>query len=210
MEAATFIAARLPVRAIPGLPEIRLHQATPSSGLRDLTGEDAPYWAYRWAGGLALARYLLDHPEAVAGRRTLDLGAGSGLVAIAAMKAGAAHAIAAEIDANGCAAIPLNAAINGVSVEVLNADLIEGAPPPVDLILVGDLFYDPDLAGRVTALLDRAAATGADILVGDPGRVPLPRDRLEEIARYDVAETEGRVMPGIVHRFVTAGFAVPR
>jgi len=189
---AAFIAANLPLTELPGLDGIRLHVARPGSRLSRLLGEggagEPPYWAYPWAGGLVLARYILDRPEIVRGRRVLDLGAGSGLVAIAAMKAGAKSALAAEIDRNGLAAIPLNAAANGVALTATGEDLTRGGPPDVDIVLVGDLFYAPDLAQRVTAFLDRCITAGLEVLVGDPERAHLPHARLRRIAEYDVPD----------------------
>jgi predicted nicotinamide N-methyase len=180
--AADFIRAYLPVTPVPGIPELHVHKAVPASGVGRL-GEAAPYWAYWWAGGLALARYLLDHPQAVAGRRVVDLGAGSGLVAIAAARAGAARVAAAEIDANARVAIGLNAALNGVSIAEILGD------GTADLLLVGDVFYAPEVAARVTAFLDRCVGAGIRVLVGDPWRAPLPVERLALLASYDVAET---------------------
>jgi len=190
-----FIRTNLSLAAVPGIPEIHLYKALPSSGLGQLAAQDeqgfgSPYWAYYWAGGLALARYVLDHPEIVAGRRVLDLGAGSGLVAIAAAKAGASVVIAAEVDSYAVAALGLNVAHNGVAVSVMHGDLIADASPPVDVVLVGDLFYERDLAERVTAFLDRCLADGAHVLVGDPWRAWLPRTRLRLLAEYEVAETD--------------------
>ena len=192
LDQAAFIRDHLPVAPVPGIPEIRLHKAGPSSRLHLLAARDesfgSPYWAHYWAGGLALARYLLDHPETVAGRRVLDLGAGSGLVAIAAAKAGAAAVFAAETDPYAVAALNLNLALNGVRAEVRLGDLTTGDPPDVDLVLVGDLFYAEDLAERVTAFLDRCLKRGIPALVGDPWRAPLPLARLTELACYEVAE----------------------
>ncbi|KKB10931.1 SAM-dependent methyltransferase [Devosia geojensis] len=189
---AAFIAANLPLTELPDLGGIRLHVARPGSRLSRLLGEggagEPPYWAYPWAGGLVLARYLLDQPEIVAGKRVLDLGAGSGLVAIAAVKAGAKSAVAAEIDRNGLAAIPLNAAANGITIDVTGKDLTQGEPPDVDIVLVGDLFYAPDLAQRVTAFLDRCLDAKMDVLVGDPERAHLPHARLRRIAEYEVPD----------------------
>ncbi|MEO7689948.1 MAG: 50S ribosomal protein L11 methyltransferase [Sphingomonas sp.] len=205
IDAIDFIRTNLPLAAVPGVPEIELHKASPSSGLGRLAAQDAgfgsPYWAYYWAGGLALARYILDHPEIVAGRRVLDLGAGSGLVAIAAAKAGAAAVIAAEVDPHAVAALGLNAAHNEVAVSVVHADLTAGAPPAIDVVLVGDLFYELDLAERVTAFLDRCIAHGAHILVGDPWRAWLPRARLRLLAEYEVAETDSSAKPSAVFAF---------
>jgi predicted nicotinamide N-methyase len=192
---AAFVRGNLPVMPVPGIPEIRLHKASPSSGLgrladRDAAGFGPPYWAYYWAGGLALARYVLDNPAIVAGRRVLDLGAGSGLVAIAAAKAGAREIIAAEVDPYAVAALSLNIALNHAHASILHDDLLDAEPPAVDLVLAGDLFYAPALAARVAAFLDRCLARGISALVGDPWRADLPAMRLEELARYDVAETE--------------------
>jgi predicted nicotinamide N-methyase len=192
-ETIRFIRERLPLAPVPGVAEIHLHLAGPSSGLSWLAaGEEAdfgpPYWAYPWGGGLALARHFLDRPEIVAGRRVLDLGAGSGLVAIAAAKAGASAVIASDIDPCAIAALRLNAAANAVAIEAALGDLTAGPPPPVDLVAVGDLFYDGDLAGCVTAFLDRCLAAGIEALIGDPWRAFLPRGRLRAISEYNVAD----------------------
>jgi len=193
---ADFLRANLPIAPVPGVPEICLHRAAPDSGLNRLADADAefgsPYWAYHWAGGLALARHVLDHPEVVARKTVLDLGAGGGLVAIAAAKAGAAHVTAAETDPYGVAILPLNAALNDVAIEILGDDPTMGEPLPVDIVLVGDLFYATDLAVRVTDFLDRCVAAGQTALVGDPWRTPLPTARLQEIARYEVFETRSK------------------
>jgi predicted nicotinamide N-methyase len=191
LDPSSFIRERLPLTPVPSVPELRLYTAHPASGLRRLLGDTdgpAPYWAYPWAGGIALARFVLDRPEIVAGRRVLDLGAGSGLVGIAAAKAGAADVIAAETDLNGLAAISLNAAANGVVVRALGEDLLSREPPAVDLVLAGDVFYDADLAIRVEAFLDRCLAWGIAVLVGDPGRRRLPRPRLRLLAEYAVPD----------------------
>lgn len=181
------VCAHTRLTPVPGLPEISLHMAHSGSALSRVC-EALPYWAYPWSGGAALARYVLDHPDSVAGRTVLDLGAGSGLVAIAAAKAGAAHVTAAEIDPHGAAAIAVNAAANGVSVTVVEADLLNGPPPKADIVLAGDTFYGPDLAARVTPFLDRCIAAGAIVLVGDPGRAHLPLTRLRRVAEYQVTE----------------------
>ncbi|PDT33637.1 methyltransferase [Rhizobium sp. M10] len=190
---AAFILANLPISPVPAIPEILLHTAGPASGLWRLAGrgetDPAPYWAYPWAGGAVLARHLLDRPEVVAGRRVVDLGAGSGLVAIAAAKAGAAAVTAVDVDANAIAAIGLNAAVNGVNILVVTADIIEAPPPEeTDILVVGDLFYDPALALRVMAFLRRCQAAGIEVLIGDPERAHLPHGELTRIATHGVAD----------------------
>lgn len=198
LSVADFIRERLPLLPVPGIPEIMLHKAVPASGLGRLAARDdafgSPYWAYYWLGGLALARFVLDRPETVAGRRVLDLGCGSGLVAIAAAKAGAAGVLAADVDSYAVAATQVNAAANGVVVEVALGDLTDGPVPDVDLILAGDVFYDPVPAARVMPFLARCRAAGVEVLVGDPRRAPLPVERLRVLAEYAFAETDSGVM----------------
>jgi predicted nicotinamide N-methyase len=183
-----FVQANLPIAAVPSVPEIRLHKAGPKSGLWRLAELDddfgAPYWAYLWGGGLALARYVLDHPETVAGRRILDLGSGSGLVGIAAAKSGAKEVIAADIDRYAITAIGLNAKANAVGILPVFGDLTEGTPPKVDTVLIGDLFYEQDLAKRVLSFIDRCLRADIAVLIGDPKRAFLPRSRLELLAEY--------------------------
>ncbi len=187
-----FISTNLPVLPVPAIPEIRLHKAGPQSGLRRLAERDeafgSPYWAHCWGGGLALARYLLDRSDVAAGGRILDLGAGSGLVGIAAAKVGAAQVIAADVDPYAIAAMELNAAINGVTILPVLADLTTGEPPAADIVCVGDLFYEAALAERVTAFLDRCLEQGMEILIGDPWRAHLPRSRLRLLAEYAVTD----------------------
>jgi predicted nicotinamide N-methyase len=184
------VLADMPLRPVPFVPEISLHLAHPGSGLRRLAEarDDAdpppPYWAWVWGGGAALARYVLDNPARVAGRRVLDLGAGSGVVGIAAAKAGARAVFASEVDPDGRAVLALNAAANGVAFAAIVGDLTAGSPPAIDLVLVGDLFYAPDVAARTTAFLDRCLAAGMEALVGDPHRAWLPRERLRQLAGY--------------------------
>jgi predicted nicotinamide N-methyase len=194
-----FILANTRLQAAPHVPEIALHVADESVAIWQKTEEELneiglppPYWAFAWAGGQALARYVLDNPDAVAGKRVLDLAAGSGLVAIAAAMAGAAPVIAADIDAFTEGAVSLNAAANGVYIEIVTQDLLD-RPSPLDarydIILVGDLFYERDTAARALAFLDRHAAVGTRVLVGDPGRTYLPKNRLTRLAEYSVPVT---------------------
>lgn len=185
---ARVIRSRFPVEPVRSAPEIRLHRGGPNSGLSRLAEADAafgnPYWAHVWGGGLALARHVLARPTCVAGKRVLDLGTGSGLVAIAAAMAGARRVIAADVDRYAVVAAELNAAINGVRIETLLEDLTAGPAPDVDIVLVGDLFYEADLALRVAVFLDRCVAAGVSVLVGDPRRAFLPMERLELVAEY--------------------------
>src|SRR5215831_13405370 len=180
---------------LPLVPQIRLHQASDPISLwqrtelaAGRTGLDPPFWAFAWAGGQALARYLLDRPETVRGRHAIDIASGSGLVAIAAARAGAAAVTAYDIDPLATAAIGANAAANGVAVLAVCADVLDhdGLPSPgTDLVLVADAFYERGLAGQVMRFLERATPRAA-VLVGDFGRAYLPRDRLTPLATYDV------------------------
>ncbi|RAZ91623.1 methyltransferase [Mesorhizobium hawassense] len=187
---------------VPSLPEIRLYLAHPGSGLRRLLEPDddgdesgaepqPPYWAYAWAGGAVLARYIFDRPSIVASKRVLDLGAGSGLVGIAALKAGAREVIAAEVDRNGVAALRLNAEANGVAIKICDEDVTAGPPPAVDLVLAGDVFYAQDVGQRMVPFLDRCLAAGIGVLVGDPGRAWLPRARLCLLGEHQVPDVGG-------------------
>lgn len=200
-----FIRQNLPIVPVPGVPEIRLHKAVPQSGLKRLAESDqgfgSPYWAYHWAGGLALARHILDRREIVAGKTVLDLGAGGGLVAIAAAKAGAGRTIAAETDPYALAVLPLNAALNDVAIEILGEDQTEGPPLPVDIVLAGDLFYASDLAARVTGFMERCVAAGQTVLIGDPWRAHLPIARLREVSRHQVLETGNKTQIAGVFSF---------
>lgn len=196
LDLTAFIEANLPLVSVPSIPYVRLHMATPRSGLYRLAMADdsdlmPPYWAYPWAGGAVLARYLFDHSEVVAGKRVVDLGTGSGLVAIAAMKCGAARALAIDIDAKAIAAARLNADANDVVIETRLGDIIEDAPPAADMILAGDVFYDEALAERVLPFLERCRTAGLDVLIGDPGRAPLPMSSLLRIADYAVPDFGG-------------------
>ncbi|MFO1059002.1 MAG: 50S ribosomal protein L11 methyltransferase [Dongiaceae bacterium] len=189
---AAFVRAQTALDAPPLVPEIRLHLATEVTPLwqateatLQATGLAPPYWAFAWPGGQALARHLLDRPALVAGRRVLDFAAGSGLAAIAAARAGATSAEAAEIDPLACAAIALNAAANGVAVACGAEDLV-GSPSRWDVVLAGDVCYERPMAGRVAAWLRQLAGAGALVLMGDPGRTYLPASGLAEQARYRV------------------------
>jgi len=194
-----FIRANTRLKPVAHVPEISLHVAEESVPIwrkteeeLDAMGLPPPYWAFAWAGGQALARYLLDAPRLVAGKRVLDLASGSGLVAIAAAKAGAAPVIAADIDAFTEAAISLNTEANEVYVEIIVRDLLDDLAPTMpryDVILVGDLFYERDTAARALAFLERQAAAGTQVLIGDPGRTYLPRERLTHLAEYSVPVT---------------------
>jgi predicted nicotinamide N-methyase len=178
--------ARQPV---PMVAEISLLTAVPQLELWELwqrTGrDDPPFWAYPWAGGQALARYLLDHPGIVAGRRVLDVASGSGLVAIAAARAGAASVVAGDIDPHAVAAITINAAANEVAVQARAFDLAADGPGDAEVVLAGDVFYQRELAELALRFL-RAAAAGADVLVADPGRAFVPADSLTALDRCQV------------------------
>ena len=196
-ERRAFVRASTAVHPVPHAPELRLHLADEAVPLWQRTEEELaaeglppPFWAFAWAGGQGLARWLLDHPSQVRGRRVLDFASGSGLAGIAAAKAGAAHATCVDIDAFCAAAAGLNAALNGVAVEARTHDPIGrdraslGSP---DLVIVGDAHYERDFAARSTPWLEGLAGEGARVLVGDPGRSYFPRDRgWREIARYEV------------------------
>lgn len=185
-----FIRNNLRVEPARLLPEILLYTAHAGSRLRDLIGdaEAPPYWAYGWAGGTVLARHLLDFPDAVQGRSVLDLGCGSGVVGIAAAKAGASCVLASDIDAIALAATKLNAALNAVGIEIAEGDLIDGPLPSVDIVLVGDLFYDKAIAARVLPCLSACRAAGKTVLIGDPFRAHLPQESLQLVASYDVPD----------------------
>src|SRR5690606_18981783 len=190
--AQDFIRQRMVLRALPFRPDIRLYMPTPQSGLTVwLAGEDhdhtPPYWAYAWGGGAALSLYLADHPDAVAGKTVLDFGAGSGLVGIAALKAGAKRAWAIEPDLFGQVALELNAAANNVALDLwTGADL-----PAADVVLAGDVFYTPEMVANILPVLIAAAQRDAAVLVGDPFRRDLPRAHLDLIAEYAVSDMGG-------------------
>ncbi len=190
-----FIQTHTRLLPVPHAPRIRLHLADEATELWEKTEEDLgtiglppPFWAFAWAGGQALARYVLDHPDIVRGRRVVDIASGSGLAAIAAALSGAAHVTANEIDPFALAAIPLNATANGVSLAIAEGDLC-GRPLEADVVLAGDVSYERDMATRLTDWLASLHAGGATVLIGDPGRTYLARDRLERVAEYEVPVT---------------------
>jgi predicted nicotinamide N-methyase len=188
-----FILANTRPQAPPHCPEITLHLADEVTPIWRMTeaaletiGLPPPFWAFAWAGGQGLARWLLDNPRAVAGQRVVDFATGSGLVAIAAMRAGAAHVLASDIDPFAVEAARLNAAANRVALTVTGEDLLDSPPPEADLILAGDICYEKPLAERVLAWLRAGHAAGARVLIGDPRRSYFPRDGLVHLAEYRV------------------------
>lgn len=181
--------------APPHVPEIRLHLADEAHALWLRTEEELqeiglppPFWAFAWAGGQGLARYILDHPETVAGKSVLDFASGSGLVGVAAKLAGAASVAAADIDPFSADAAALNAGLNGVSLDWTGDDLI-GRDDGWDLVLAGDIFYQRDIVERLLPWFSALSRRGAEILLGDPGRAYMPKTGLEKLAAYDVAVT---------------------
>lgn len=194
--APEFIAANTRLQAVPHAPEISLWLADEITPLWRLTEEELgeiglppPFWAFAWAGGQALSRWVLDNPTAFAGRSVIDLATGSGLVAIAAMKAGAAHCLAADIDPYCAAAVAANAASNGVEVSFTDQNLLDSPPPKVDIICAGDVFYEKPMAEAVLVWLKQAQAQGTRVIVGDPGRTYFPKSGLTLLAEYTVPTT---------------------
>lgn len=190
---AAFILKETRIRPVPHAEEISLHVADEAMDLWQKTEDELgelglppPFWAFAWAGGQGLARYVLDTPLLVAGKRVIDFACGSGLVGIAAMKAGAASCHAVDIDTFALTATKLNAALNGVEISTEAADITASAPPQADVIFCGDVFYEKPMAEKVLAFLDRLLATDIDVLIGDPGRSYLPTKRLVELAAYTV------------------------
>jgi predicted nicotinamide N-methyase len=194
LDRAVFIRRNTVIATPPLVPEIRLHFATDITPIWQATeetlaraGVPPPFWAFAWTGGQALARFILDHPGEIAGRAVLDFGAGSGLVAIAAAKAGAARVLAAEIDYFGVAPIAANAELNGVGIAVTSADLLDTVDLSWEVVTAGDICYERAMAVRVTPWLAALAARGSLVLLGDPGRAYLPSTGMIERARYIVA-----------------------
>lgn len=212
--ATAFIRANTKLMSPPLVPEARLYLAEESLPIWQKTEEELgemnvppPYWAFAWAGGQALSRYLIDNPALVRAKRVVDLGAGSGLQGIAAMKAGAESVLAADIDALALAACELNAAANGVALEMTQEDLLARAPDTFDVVLVGDLYYERQLAEAVTRYIDAAVAGGALVLIGDPQRNYFPRDAFAKCADYQVPVTR-ELEDALIKR--TAVWRLPR
>ena len=192
----SFVLRHTTLRPVPGLDGIRLHLADEVLPLWhavqvETADPDAalPYWAFAWSGGLAIARYLRDRPDVVAGRTVLDLGSGSGLCAIAALEAGALEATGVDIDPFAIAAIKVNAKAAGERITTVHRDVLAEGPPDVDVVLAGDCWYDAGLAARVLPWLRRAHDRGAQVLIGDPGRRYLPTGGLVHLASYEVRTT---------------------
>lgn len=190
-----FIRSNTSIMSPPHVPEIRLHLASEAHDLWLKTEEELeeiglppPFWAFAWAGGQALSRYILDHPHEVAGKRVVDFASGSGLVAIAASMTGATEVLAVDIDPWAKSAILMNAAINGVQLKTSSANII-GEEIAADMLLAGDVFYDRDFAGALLPWLSSLASRGIRVLVGDPGRAYLPKAQLEACATYQVPVT---------------------
>jgi predicted nicotinamide N-methyase len=196
LDRSAFIRENTRLQAPPHAPELVLHLADEITPIWRMTEEalaelglPPPFWAFAWAGGQALARYILDNPGLVAGRRVLDFASGSGIVGVAAAKAGAASVLCADIDGFCAAAAGLNAEVNGVVVETTDIDLLDAPPPPVDVILAGDICYEKPLAARVFAWLREARVQGSTVLIGDPGRSYFSADGLTKVAEYEVPTT---------------------
>lgn len=196
MSKAEFIRQNTNVMSPPLVPEIKLHLAHEAVPLWQKTEEELgemglapPFWAFAWAGGQALARYVLDHSSTVENLRVLDLATGSGLVAIAAVQAGSASIVATDIDEFATIAAEMNAALNQVSLNIKLEDVLHQRPPSADVILVGDLFYEKTLAARCLTWLRQAQGQGAQVFIGDPGRSYLPKAQLEKLAEYNVPVT---------------------
>ena len=191
-----FILENTRIQPPPHTPELSLHLADEVTPIWRLTEEalaeiglPPPFWAFAWAGGQALARYVLDHPDEVAGKRVIDFASGSGIVGIAAMRAGAGHVLATDIDPFCGAALAVNGDLNGVRIDFTDQNLLEAPPPDVDVILAGDICYEKPLATQVMDWLAAAHVRGTRVLIGDPGRSYFPRVGLEKLAEYEVPTT---------------------
>lgn len=193
---AAFIRENTRLQPVPHAPEISLWLADEITPIWRLTEEELgemgvppPFWAFAWAGGQALSRYILDHPHEVAGKRVLDFAAGSGLVGVAAMKAGAASVLCADIDPFCEAAVAANAEANTVPLNFTDRNLLDAPPPEVDVICAGDICYEKPMTDTVLAWLAQARASGTRVLIGDPGRTYFPRTGLDFLAEYRVPTT---------------------
>lgn len=188
-----FIRAETRMKPVPHAEEIKLYLADEAMDFWQRTEEELgelglppPFWAFAWAGGQALARFILDHPEMVAGKSVVDFACGSGLVGIAAMKAGASTCLGVDIDAFAIEAGRLNAELNGVTITFTQDDITDGEPPHAEVFFCGDVFYEKPMAEKVLPFLDRLLENGAPVFIGDPGRSYLPKERLERLATYTV------------------------
>jgi predicted nicotinamide N-methyase len=204
---AEFVRAHTRLERPALVPEVQLHVAADVVVLweameSELVGpaEEPPFWAAAWPGGQALARYVLDHPELVAGRTVLDLGSGSGLVAVAALLAGARSVVASDPDPYSATAVAVNAETNGVTPIEVVGDLLDEDPPDVDVVLAGDVCYDRAMTERVLPFLGQAWLRGATVLLGDPGRRYVPKEGLLAVAEYDVPDSDGPVRRTTVWR----------
>lgn len=211
-----FIRRETRIKPVPHAPEIRLHVADEAMDLWSRTEEelgelglDPPFWAFAWAGGQALARYILDHPDLVRAKSIMDLASGSGIVGIAAMMAGATRCQALDIDPFATAAGELNAEANNVAISFETRDVTSEAPLPADVLFCGDVFYDKPMSEHMLAYLDRCMGSGITIYVGDPGRSYLPKERLELLATYEVpvigALEDAEIKKSSVFRLLAAG-----
>ncbi|RSM78698.1 methyltransferase [Kibdelosporangium aridum] len=190
---AAFVRAHTRLGVAPHVPEIQLYLAEDAFDLWERVeaevgekGLAPPFWAFAWAGGQALARYVLDNPSLVAGRSVLDLAAGCGVVALAAAKAGASRVVANEIDQFAIDAIVLNAEANGLTVQTEFGDMVDGDAEGFDVVLAGDIFYDTAVTSRMMPFIRRLQARDVTVLVGDPGRKHLPREQFAQVAQYEV------------------------
>jgi predicted nicotinamide N-methyase len=195
----------LPLQPVAGVPEVRLHQAVDLLWLwehaqrADADAAAFPFWATPWAGGVGLARHVLDHPDEVAGRRVWDVATGSGLVAIAAALAGAAQVLASDRNPDALVATSANAVGNRVDIATSCVDALAATRVEHEVVLIGDACYDAEIAAQTRAFLPRAAATGARVLLGDPGRPDLPRDVLTPVAGYEIPDAAGLESTPLVH-----------
>lgn len=215
-DAARFVRGHTSVQVVAAVPEIRLLLADDSLAVWEATEAevsggrlDPPFWAFAWAGGIALARWVLDHPQAVRGRQAVDVATGSGLVAIAAMKAGARDVTACDVDPLATVAARLNAKLNGVTLGTATVAAAEVRPAPGTVVLAGDVFYQQAMGAAMLVALDRVRESGCEVLVGDPGRSYLPTERLEILSRSEVEVDpeieDAATKPGLVARLLAPG-----